>query len=630
MQAALASRAVELGEHSIMRSHNNTKHGSRHSARGFGLIEALIALLVVSFGMLAIASFQMTLFRSSDVAKQRTEATRLAQQKMEQLRAYARVESHSGTPHIVNYTDDVVSSTAPEVVSTNADFSRTWVVTANSANTEKWVNVMVDWTDRTGTPQRVQLFSVISKYDPQDLGALSAYVPGSVGSQLRPKNRNINVPYPAVNLASCPGGTGACSAFTPPPGNVIYVFDNNSGNITGSCTPVAYTIASFSGTGTTVTITTTMAHGFVVGDQVTIAGAATAFNGNFTVTGAPSTTTFTYSVATAFATTVSGSGGSATKVVTLVDGVDLTTVPGLTCTNMSAYLLSGYVRFDTSNNPSGDEPGNVGSNNDTRPLNGSTPLSLDTSNFSGGGTPSMTCYAQQQKVVTTNSTAVTISSLSRSGNTVTVNATGHGYLAGDIVAINEVSPSAFIGAFTVLSASANSFTYRMPPPLPTATSGTGGYAKKVERLTIPETSNVSGYSTVAARFVSYACVVTPVDHDNSASTPNRWWGRVTLNPSGWTIGNSGSEFRVCRYSADYNGSSSVSNSEHPLWYRAVTSALDTQNYLVVQGSRSCPTDSPQNFGSPFNASDDSTIIHQPSGARSNFESASTGADIPMD
>jgi type IV pilus modification protein PilV len=610
-----------------MREHTNGKRGRSSLVRGFSLIEALVALLVLSFGMLAIASFQFTLMKTSDLAKQRTEATRLAQQKMEQLRAYARVDTSTGTPHIVNYTDDIVSSTTPEFFTSNATFSRSWTVTPQS--NEKWVNVMVDWFDRTNAPQRVQLFSVISKYDPQDVGSLSTFTPGFAGNQLRPKNRSINVPYPAVTLAQ-----GTSSAFTPPPGNVIYIFDNSTGNITGSCTPVAYSVASYSGTGTTVTITTALTHPFSVGDQVTIAGAATAFNGTFAVTGSPSTTTFTYTVATAFASTTTGSGGTASKVIPLTEGMDLTTTAGLTCTNISAYLLSGYVRFDTSNNPTGDEPASPGASNDTRALNAATPLVLNTSNSPAGysGTaPSMTCYAQRQKIVTTNSSPVAISSVSRSGSTVTVTATGHGYVTGDAVAINEVNPPAFIGAFTVRSATANTFTYTLPPPLPTATSGTGGFAKKLERLTIPETSTVTGYTTVIARFVSYACVVTPVDHDGSASTLNRWWGSVTLSTDGsWTIGSGGSNFAVCRYSADYNGSSSTSNSEHPLWYRTVTGALDSQNYLVVAGNRSCPTDSPQNFGSPFNASDDSTIIHQPGGTRSTFEPTTTNADVTMD
>ncbi|NJK42622.1 MAG: hypothetical protein HC937_02765 [Aquincola sp.] len=49
----------------------NTLHTRRQS--GFALLEALVAMLVMAFGMLAIASFQMNLSRSSDLAKQRAE-----------------------------------------------------------------------------------------------------------------------------------------------------------------------------------------------------------------------------------------------------------------------------------------------------------------------------------------------------------------------------------------------------------------------------------------------------------------------------------------------------------------------------------------------------------------------------
>lgn len=621
----------------------------RLTTRGFSLIEALVSLLVLSFGMLAIASFQLNLFRSSDLAKQRTEATRLAQQKVEELRAFTRVETHTGTPHIVNYTDDVVSGTevlASSAAQSNTDFTRTWTVTPFPAagDTEKRVSVVVSWADRTsltGQQHEVRLFSVIAKYDSRDLVSLSTTEPGSVTSQRRPKNRNINIPYPAVNVASCPSGSSACSAFVPPPGNVIYIFDNNTGNIIGSCTPVARVISTFSGTGTTATITTATAHSLSAGDQVTIAGAAAAFNGTFSVTSVVSATQFTYEVASAFASTTTGSGGTASRVIPLTEGMDLATEPGLgTCPSpMTAYLLSGYVRFDNHNNPTGEEPTTVGARHDTMPLDAATPLSLNASNNPSGysGTaPAMTCYAQQQKVVTTNTTAITITSISRSGSTVTVTAASHGFVTGDMVAIygeaGAVVAPTFVGSFRVTVTSASTFTYVLPPPVGPATSNTGGRAKKLERLTVPETTTVPGYTGVSARFVSYACVVTPVNHDGSSSTRDRWWGRVTLNAgSGWTIGSGATQFRICRYSSDYNTSGGApSNSEHPLWYRAVTGALDSQNYLVIPGNRSCPTDVPQNLGSPFNAVDDTTILHQPTGTFSTNEPTTTSTDLLME
>ena len=81
-------------------------------------------------------------------------------------------------------------------------------------------------------------------------------------------------------------------------------------------TPV--TITSSSVANPTV-ITTAAAHGLVTGDQVAIAGhtgSTPAISGNFTVT-VISATTFTIPVNV----TVAGSGGTATKVVTLGQGL---------------------------------------------------------------------------------------------------------------------------------------------------------------------------------------------------------------------------------------------------------------------------------------------------------------------
>ena len=56
--------------------------------RGFSLIEALIALLVMAFGMLALAGMQASVSYGGDMAKQRGEAMRLAQERIEQMRSY--------------------------------------------------------------------------------------------------------------------------------------------------------------------------------------------------------------------------------------------------------------------------------------------------------------------------------------------------------------------------------------------------------------------------------------------------------------------------------------------------------------------------------------------------------------
>lgn len=525
----------------------NNSRLSRANIRGFTLIEALVAMLVMSFGMVAIAGFQGSLTRNSDLAKQRSEATRFAEQKMEQLRAYGQVDtSPSGVDHVFNYTDDVVSgpvspASVPDVPSyaTNATFTRTWTVTPNAANTEKWINVTVAWTDRTGTSQQVQLLSVISKFDPQDIGTLAT---GPGGSNVRkPKNRNLNIPYPAITF----GNDRTKSAFRPPGNNPIFVFDNITGNI----------ICQSNASGT----------------------------------------------------------------ATLADGMDF--VPAdYTCYTYPRYLLSGAVRFDTGNNPSGAEPSNTGANNETLPLSLAGPLTLDYSN-SSGGVPQLDCYSQRQKVVsTTSTTPVAISSISRSGTTVTVTATNHGFVNGQTVAINATNPIEFSGAFVVTYVSNNSFSYQVPSST-TATAGSGGTAALLARITIAESDSVTGYSTVVSKLVAYVCIVTPVDHDSLTTTPMRWWGKVTINPNTvsangtvWTLGSTSSTYKVCRYSADYNASGSISNSEHPLWYRAVTGALDGQNFLVVKGNESCPVGKPFNpLANPPIYADNTTASHQLTG-----------------
>jgi hypothetical protein len=79
------------------------------------------------------------------------------------------------------------------------------------------------------------------------------------------------------------------------------------GDLTASVNNVART-------GSIATITTAAAHGFRVGDTVTVSGlTATALNGTYTITGASTTTTFTYTTATTG--TIASTADSGTALV---------------------------------------------------------------------------------------------------------------------------------------------------------------------------------------------------------------------------------------------------------------------------------------------------------------------------
>jgi type IV pilus modification protein PilV len=517
--------------------------------RGFTLLEALVALLVVSFGMLGIAAFQFTLSRTSDIAKQRTEATRIAQKEIDRLRSFAQRESDSNVGDTrYTYVDDVVSAGSVPVtgLSTNTTFNLQRQVTAPAADRFRWINVIVSWDDRTGQNQQVRLASAISDGDPSDIGLLG--VTRRNATTLRPKNRNINIPYPAVNLAG-----GASSAFVPPPGNTVFTFNNITGDVTGTCRATAYVIASIIRSGAEATATAS-GHAFTTGTRVTIVGASPAgYSGDVTVTSVVPGVSFSYAVSSALSTPATLSGATASRTIELTEGIDLSTLTGVTCTSYStpAYLLSGYVRFKTqgaaANASNIDNPDDL--TDPTQALRAtvyntatstftSQPLTI-ASSATGNGPSSYECYAQRQLTVRSN-------------------------------------------------AAQSDITIAEGTPVP------------------------SGYSdSNAPRFISYTCVVVPIDHDSTAATRPVWSGQVTLNTSGWTFGTGSSDYRLCRLTSDYNGDEALSNGEHPRYYRQVSGALDNQNYLVVRGNDDCPTDIASDPATG-NYLDTNTAQHQPS------------------
>jgi len=77
------------------------------------------------------------------------------------------------------------------------------------------------------------------------------------------------------------------------------------------------------------TLTTTAAHGFAVGMEITITGVDATFNGTYTITGVPTTTTFTYAktAADVTSTAVSPVGTGVTNVIHFIDYISGTDDP---------------------------------------------------------------------------------------------------------------------------------------------------------------------------------------------------------------------------------------------------------------------------------------------------------------
>lgn len=422
---------------------------------GFTLIEALIALIIVSFGMLAIAGFQITLSFNADVAKQRSEALRLAQQKVEQYRSFQQTTGDGNPGAVFDYADDVITQTGEAITGyvSNTSFTRNTTVTGAATDPRKWINVQVTWTDRLGGTQEVTLQTVIAKSDPNDIGTL-ATGPGTVTSRT-PKNRNINIPYPAISLA------GGKSGFLPPTADRFYVFDNTSGDILGYCTNTGLLTPN---------------------------------------------------------ATIEVGGAS----------------PTASCNSQAAYLLSGYIRFFSGNNPGAADIENpIGNNAETGNLSVTVAFSDRTPVLNN---PDVTCYAQRQVVAVNTSTGSNI-----------------------MIPADSTPPTGY--------------------SLPAANQQTKFVAYGC--VVVP----IDGPNSTRNEWAGQA-LITPAAASGTAIS---WSLDTSTDASGTTVTTTGTK-RVCRYTGDYIIDNVLSNSEHPLHYRGVTGALDNQNFVVINRGNSCPTD----------------------------------------
>jgi hypothetical protein len=200
---------------------------------GIALIEALIALAVMAFGMLAIVGMQGTLRQNSDLSRQRAEAVRIAQQQIERARAYAVLVDPANPA--TNTFSSLASLGAREVAGV-AGRSTTFTLAtqvpegaglpllANNLPSLKGLNVTVTWRDRTDIEQAVSLSTAIHGVAPELAGTLSIPPNGTPTSSAGGRNRAI--PWNTTPLS------GGRSGFVPPQpadGTVVWVFDNVTG-----------------------------------------------------------------------------------------------------------------------------------------------------------------------------------------------------------------------------------------------------------------------------------------------------------------------------------------------------------------------------------------------------------------
>jgi type IV pilus modification protein PilV len=205
--------------------------------RGLSLVEVFVALLVLSVGLIALAKLQVDLVRGGADARARTIALSLAEEKVEDLRAFALTDGSGAwnTSNAVNpafvmawsYIDtntggrlvpQATYSSALEVAGVR--FTRTWEVddrdftnvASGITSRTKDVRVTVSWQNEAGATQTVNTVANLVEIPPGNVALASEPVAE------RPPGPKINyTPGVAPEIISVPIDTGTGKRETTKP-----------------------------------------------------------------------------------------------------------------------------------------------------------------------------------------------------------------------------------------------------------------------------------------------------------------------------------------------------------------------------------------------------------------------------
>lgn len=140
-------------------------------SRGGSLVEALLASLVVSIGMLGLAKLQTQFLFASQNTRNLTAASHFAQQKLEALRAFASLHELDANSSGEDECDP--KQPGSFCFGLNSPFKRKWTVSAcpNAVPCEQ-ITAEVVWGPAQGAKQKVVLSSYFARQQPVQSGLL--------------------------------------------------------------------------------------------------------------------------------------------------------------------------------------------------------------------------------------------------------------------------------------------------------------------------------------------------------------------------------------------------------------------------------------------------------------------------
>lgn len=135
----------------------DARAGRSSRVQGVSLIEVMIALAILGYGMLGVAAAQISAFQATDQSRERMLAHALAQQQLEQFQ-----EMSSTSLEVVRtdggYPNDPLNPIDPDPNDAmQMAFNRSWTITPDTPEDDVYtIMVSVGWTNSKGA-QIVQL-----------------------------------------------------------------------------------------------------------------------------------------------------------------------------------------------------------------------------------------------------------------------------------------------------------------------------------------------------------------------------------------------------------------------------------------------------------------------------------------
>ncbi|WP_168409940.1 prepilin-type N-terminal cleavage/methylation domain-containing protein [Thioalkalivibrio sp. ALE21] len=157
----------------------NKTYSLRARTAGLTLIEALVALVIISVGVLAIARLQGDLVANTSTSKARAEAVQLAESEIERLRSFSTYEDFAAA--VDEYDGDWTEMGQNAEYTLSIDLNKTEV---GSVIRTIEPEITVEWQDRRDESQSVTLSTFVVWDDPRISFAATESEEGNGGGSL--------------------------------------------------------------------------------------------------------------------------------------------------------------------------------------------------------------------------------------------------------------------------------------------------------------------------------------------------------------------------------------------------------------------------------------------------------------